>query len=89
MATFALGDFVTIREAVDHDEVPYTARWIKDLIRAGKVEGTKIGSKRRGQWLVHLPSLLEYVERMREMGTMKHVVREEEQTKDAVQAPEL
>ena len=71
--SFSLSDFVTIREATERDDVPYSARWIKHLIHTGKVEGTKIGSKRRGQWLVRLPSLLEYVERLQELGTQKHV----------------
>jgi hypothetical protein len=82
MPSFALRDFVTIRDAVDRDDVPYTARWVKHLIRVGKVEGTKIGTKRRGQWLVYLPSLLEYVGRMRELGTMKHAVPAQSQKEE-------
>ena len=69
----AFEDFVTIREAAARDEVPYTASWIKTLVRRGTVKGTKIGGRRRGQWLVHLPSLHEYVERMDAMGTRKNV----------------
>ena len=65
-------DFVTIREAVARDEVPYTAGWVKALVRRGTVKGTKIGGRRRGQWLVHLPSLRKYVARMAAVGTQKH-----------------
>ena len=69
----AFEDFVTIREAAARDEVPYAASWIKTLVRRGTVKGTKIGGRRRGQWLVHLPSLHEYVEQMAAMGTRKNV----------------
>ncbi len=72
----AIQDYVTVEEASADERVPYTAYWIRKLAREGTVKATKIGpSKHRGQWLIHLPSLLSYIEEMKEMGTKKHSPR--------------
>ena len=42
------------------------------LITAGKIRAQKIGKGARGQWLIHMPSLLSYVGEMDDLGTKKH-----------------
>lgn len=68
-------EYCTISEAAEREDVPYTEHWIRQLIKAGKVEAVKMGKGLRAMWLVHLPSLLEYVEEMEELGPRKHYPR--------------
>lgn len=65
-------EYVTVTEAAARDDVPYTAYWIRRLVQEGKLKAVKVGDPVRGTWLVHLPSLLEYVKRMADLGTDKH-----------------
>ena len=65
-------DYITIIEAANRADVPYTAYWIRRLVQEGKLKAVKVGDPVRGTWLVHLPSLLEYVKRMADLGTSKH-----------------
>lgn len=65
-------EYVTIEDAANDEQVPYTAYWIRRLAQEGKIEALKVGSGARGQWLIHLPSLLEYIKQMNELGKKKH-----------------
>jgi hypothetical protein len=65
-------EYVTIEDAAADARVPYTAYWIRRLAQEGKIKAVKVGKRTRGQWLVHLPSLLAYIKEMDEMGTQKH-----------------
>ena len=59
-------NLILIAKAVE--ESSYSADHIGLLLRQGKVKGEKIG----GTWLVDLDNLLEYEERMAQLGTKKH-----------------
>lgn len=65
-------EYVTILEAAEDRRVPYTAYWLRRLCQDGKIKAIKIGSAAKGQWLIHLPTLLEYIQKMDELGTQKH-----------------
>ena len=65
-------EYVTILEAAADERVPYTGYWLRRLCQDGKIKALKIGSAAKGQWLIHLPSLLEYIDKMEELGTQKH-----------------
>jgi hypothetical protein len=65
-------EYVTILKAAEDERVPYTAYWLRRLCQDGKIKALKIGSAEKGQWLIHLPTLLEYVKQMNELGTQKH-----------------
>lgn len=65
-------EYVTIQEAADDERVTYTAYWIRRLAQEGKIKAVKVGKRTRGQWLIHLPSLLEYIGEMDDLGTKKH-----------------
>jgi len=65
-------DFVTLEKAAADSRVNYTVYWIRRLCQEGKIEAKKIGEGTRGQWLVYLPSLIEYVTKMDDLGTKKH-----------------
>ena len=65
-------EYVTILEAAKDERVPYTAYWLRRLCQDSKIEAIKIGSAAKGQWLIHLPTLLEYIKQMNELGTQKH-----------------
>ena len=65
-------DYVTIDEAIEDSRVAYTAYWIRRLAQEGKIEARKIGGGVRGQWLIYLPSLVEYINKMDDLGTKKH-----------------
>lgn len=67
-----LDEYVTISDAIAHPDVPYTAYWLRNLAAEGKVPSRKLGDEHRGLWLIHLPSLLEYIKRMDDLGTTKH-----------------
>lgn len=47
---------------------PYTHEYVTALVRKGKIKGRKAG----GIWLVELESFQEHMQRMKELGTMKH-----------------
>lgn len=70
-----VSEYITIEEAVQNERVLYTAYWIRRLAQEGKVEAIKVGSGARGQWLIHLPSLLAYIDKMDSLGTQKHTPR--------------
>lgn len=65
-------EYVTILEAAADERVPYSAYWLRRLCQDGKIKASKIGSAAKGQWLIHLPSLLDYIDKMDELGTQKH-----------------
>jgi hypothetical protein len=65
-------EYTTIQDAADDNRVPYTPYWIRRLAQDGKIEAVKIGTGARGQWLIHLPSLLAYIRKMEALGTKKH-----------------
>ena len=65
-------EYATIQEAAQDDRVPYTAYWVRRLAQEGKIEAKKFGTGSRATWLVHMPSLLDYVAEMDALGTQKH-----------------
>jgi hypothetical protein len=65
-------EYATIEDAAADDRVPYTPYWIRRLAQEGKITAVKVGKRTRGQWLIHLPSLLEYISGMEDLGTKKH-----------------
>lgn len=65
-------DYVTIAEANALPSVPYAISWLRELCERGRIEARKIGSEKRGQWLIYLPSLLKYIEEMEKLGLKKH-----------------
>lgn len=65
-------EYVTILDAAADERVPYTDYWLRRLCQDGKIKAIKVGSASKGQWLIHMPSLLEYIRRMDELGTQKH-----------------
>lgn len=67
-----LDDYVTIADAVAHPDVPYTAYWLRNLAEKQRIPSRKIGDEHRGLWLIHLPSLLDYIKEMDELGSSKH-----------------
>ncbi|HET91150.1 MAG TPA: hypothetical protein ENN99_10495 [Chloroflexi bacterium] len=64
-------EYVTTAKAASHPDVDYTAYWIRRLCQDGKIDAIKVEGAARGTWLVHLPSLLEYVREMDTLGTQK------------------
>lgn len=72
MAMPDIKEYVTIQEAVEDDRIPYTAHWLRTLCQQDKIEAVKVGHRgTRGQWLIHLPSLLKYIAEMDAMGPQK------------------
>jgi hypothetical protein len=67
-----VSEYVTIEEAAKDERVSYTAYWIRRLAQEDKIEAIKVGSGARGQWLIRLPSLVTYIQKMDELGTQKH-----------------
>ena len=65
-------EYRTLEEAAADKRVPYTLYWIRRLCQEGKVQAIKLGKSTRGTWLVHMPSLLAYIERMDDLGDKKH-----------------
>jgi hypothetical protein len=65
-------EYVTTLEAAEDERVPHTAYWLRRLCQNGKIKAKKIGSATKGQWLIHRPSLLDYIKRMEDLGTQKH-----------------
>ena len=65
-------EYRTIEEAAQDERVPYTAYWVRRLAQTGKVEAQKFGTGARATWLIHLPSLLDYIAEMEALGTKKH-----------------
>jgi hypothetical protein len=58
--------YITIREAADQSA--YSHAHITWLVRTGKVKGIKSAAI----WLVDAQDLIEYEQRMNELGTHKH-----------------
>lgn len=69
-------EYATIADAAKDERVPYTAYWVRRLAQDGKIKALKIGDPERGTWLVHMPSLLEYIREMDELGAQKHATRD-------------
>ncbi len=67
-----IDQFATLEEAENDSRVPYTRYWLRKLCQDGKLDARKFGTGRRAVWLVHMPSLLEYVREMESLGTQKH-----------------
>jgi len=65
-------EYRSLQEAADDPRVPYTIYWLRKLCKAGTVKSTKFGEGAHAVWLVHLPSLLEYIREMETLGTQKH-----------------
>lgn len=65
-------EYATIEQAEADERVPYGAYWIRRLAQEGKIQAIKVGPENRGQWLVYMPSLLDYIDRMEDLGTKKH-----------------
>jgi len=65
-------EYVTIQEAAKDERVSYTTYWLRRLCQEGKIRAIKVGSASKGQWLIHMPALLEYIKKMEELGTQKH-----------------
>jgi hypothetical protein len=65
-------EYKTIEEASRDARIPYTAYWIRRLCQTGRIAAIKVEGAARGTWLVHIPSLLEYVQKMDDLGTQKH-----------------
>jgi hypothetical protein len=63
-----LNDYKPITEAAADPKIPYSRNWIWTLIKEKKIEAEKVG----GRWLVNMPSLLQYVKEMDQLGTKKH-----------------
>lgn len=67
-----IAEYKTIEDAAKDARVPFTAYWIRILCQREKIEARKFGSGARATWLVHMPSLLAYIEEMQKLGTQKH-----------------
>ena len=67
----AIQEYVTLDDAANDERVPYTVQWLRVLARDGRVLGKKYGAGRRGMWLIHMPSLLRYVQEMDDLGSQK------------------
>jgi hypothetical protein len=65
-------EYATIEKAAADSRVPYTEYWLRRLAQEGRITVLKVGKGPRGQWLIHMPSLLKYIEEMDELGTKKH-----------------
>ncbi len=65
-------EYATIEDAAADARVPYTEYWLRRLAQEGKIKAQKIGKGARGQWLIHMPSLLAYIAEMDDLGTKKH-----------------
>jgi len=66
-------EYATIEDAEADARVPYSAYWLRRLAQEGRLKNArKIGKGPRGQWLIHMPSLLEYIQEMDDLGTKKH-----------------
>lgn len=67
-----ISEYATIEQAAADSRVPYTAYWVRRLAQEGKIEAIKVGPSERGQWLIFMPSLLDYIKKMDDLGTGKH-----------------
>lgn len=65
-------EYKTIKDAAADERVPYTPYWLRRLAKAKTVVAVQVGDGKRSQWLIHMPSLLEYVRKMARLGTKKH-----------------
>ena len=65
-------EYKTLQDAVADSRVPYTLYWVRRLCQEGKITAIKLGTSTRGTWLVHMPSLLNYIKNMDELGEQKH-----------------
>ena len=74
LATLAdIKEYCSLEDAADDPRVPYTVYWLRKLCQDGeKVTAQKFGTGRRAVWLIHLPSLLDYIAEMERLGTQKH-----------------
>jgi len=68
-------EYVTIKDAASDERVPYTAYWLRRLAQEGKIEAVRFGEGAHGQWLIHMPSLLDYIAEMQKLGTKKFSAR--------------
>ena len=65
-------EYSSIQDAANDPQVPYSEHWLRVLCQRGEVEATKMGTGQKSIWLVHMPSLYEYVKRMKLEDTEKH-----------------
>jgi predicted site-specific integrase-resolvase len=70
--TEQLGNYLTLTEAAQREGVPYSTYWLRKLCKEGKIKCLKIGTERRGQWMIYWPSLQAYCQTMNDLGTRKH-----------------
>jgi hypothetical protein len=66
-----ISEYATLEEASSDNRIPYTVQWLRKLCQDGKIEAEKFGTGRRAVWLVHIPSLLAYVDEMDTLGNQK------------------
>jgi hypothetical protein len=66
-------EYADLDTAASDPRVPYSAQWLRVLARDGRIEAEKYGTGRRAMWLIHMPSLLAYVEEMKRLGPQKFV----------------
>lgn len=67
-----INEYATIEQAAKDERVPYTPYWVRRLAQEGKIQAIKVGPPERGQWLVYMPSLLDYIQKMDDLGDKKH-----------------
>lgn len=67
-----MAEYKTLAEASEDKRIPYTVHWLRKLCQDNTVECIKLGSGHRAMWLIHMPSLLTYVQEMDDLGTKKH-----------------
>jgi len=55
-------DYQSIEQILrERPTVTYTPHWIRVLCRDQKIDAQKIGEGKRGQWLVNVDNLLDYI----------------------------
>ena len=66
-----ISEYQTLEEASSDNRVPYTVQWLRKLCQDGKITAQKFGTGRRAVWLIHKPTLLEYIAEMQALGSQK------------------
>lgn len=66
-----INEYRTLQEAAQDPRVPYKVSWLRILCDRGTVEAQQFGSGQRSVWLIHMPSLLRYVDEMKRQGNQR------------------
>lgn len=74
---YPLSEYKTIEEALEHPDVTYNPVYLYKLCREGTILSVYKGPPRRGVYLLHMPSLLAYIERMNRLGNKKYGLRKD------------